>query len=106
MQPSCRGNVGWTGVALVAMIGMQAVYWLVTHPINRFWLKGQRLPAASAGFFGIGGSASATEHDAADWVRLRDRWEHSHVLRACLATFGLVSLAIAVTTQVHGAIIQ
>jgi hypothetical protein len=52
---------------------MQVVYWLVTHPINRFWLKGRDLP----------------------------RWEYSHVLRACFAAFGLVSLAIAVTGPRH-----
>jgi hypothetical protein len=104
--PPDSAAFGWTCAALVAMIGMQVVYWLVTHPINRFWLKGQRLPTASASFFGVGGGASAAEYDPADWVKFRDRWEYSHVLRACLATFGLVSLAIAVTTQTHGAIIQ
>ena len=89
---------GWTCAALVAVIGMQGVYWVVTHPVNRFWLKGQHLPSASAAFFGVGGGASATEYDSLDWARIRDRWEYSHVLRACFAFFGLVSLAIAITS--------
>jgi hypothetical protein len=88
---------GWTGVAFAAVIGMQVVYWLVTHPINRFWLQGRQLPRASMAFFGVGRAASATEYDSADWVRIRNRWEYSHVLRASLAVVGLISLAIAVT---------
>jgi hypothetical protein len=28
-----------TLAALVGLIGMQAVYWIFTHPVNRFWLQ-------------------------------------------------------------------
>jgi hypothetical protein len=99
--PRNAAAFGWTCAALAAVIGMQVVYWLVTHPINRFWLKGRDLPSASATFFGAGGGASTTEYNSADWVSIRDRWEYSHVLRACFAAFGLVSLAIAVTGPRH-----
>lgn len=97
VTPRNTAAFGWVCAALGAVIGMQAVYWLVTHPMNRFWLKGQQLPSASAAFFGVGGGAAAAEYDSLDWRRIRDRWEYSHVLRAGLAGFGLLALAIAIT---------
>ncbi|MGG6241240.1 DUF1772 domain-containing protein [Nodosilinea sp. AN01ver1] len=30
-------------VALLGLIGMQVVYWLVTHPVNKFWVEGETL---------------------------------------------------------------
>src|SRR5687768_564946 len=38
--PQGTGAFWLTLVALLGLIGMQAVYWLVTHPVNNFWLKG------------------------------------------------------------------
>jgi hypothetical protein len=38
-------------VALLGLIGMQAVYWLFTHPVNTFWVEGQSLDRFSSGFF-------------------------------------------------------
>lgn len=87
----------WICAALAAVIGMQAVYWLAIHPVNRFWLKGERLPAASARFFAVGNRGMVGEHDTGDWISLRDRWEYSHVVRAALAAPALVFVAIAVT---------
>ena len=95
--PRDTASFRWTCAALAAMIGMQAVYWIVTHPVNRFWLKGERLPAASARFFAVGQSPTPGEPDTTDWISLRDRWEYSHAGRAGLAALGLVCLAIAVT---------
>jgi hypothetical protein len=40
-----------TLAALMGLIGMQAVYWLWTHPVNRFWLQGQSLGNFGSGFF-------------------------------------------------------
>ena len=78
-----------TLVALLGLIGMHAVYWLFTHPVNSFWLRGEKLSGAGAGFFSLGSSS-----DAADWRRLRDRWEYSHVARAALGFVSLVALVI------------
>lgn len=38
------GSTGsWlTFVALLGLIGMQAVYWLFTHPVNKFWIEGDK----------------------------------------------------------------
>lgn len=30
-------------VALVALVGVQAVYWLSVHLVNRFWIEGEDL---------------------------------------------------------------
>jgi len=75
--------------ALLGMIGMHAIYWLFTHPVNSFWLRGEKLGSAGTGFFSLGPSS-----DAADWRRLRDRWEYSHVARAALGFVSLVALVI------------
>jgi hypothetical protein len=89
--PQGSAGFGWTCAALVAMIGMQAVYWPVTHRLDRLWLGGEALS----------GPVPA-EYEFADWVRLRNRWEYSHVLRACFGIFALLSLGIAVTARANG----
>ena len=78
--------------ALLATLATQAVFWLVTQPVNRIWLKGEKLGAAGAGFFATRGAAPD-----ADWASLRDRWERSHLVRAGLMSFAFVALAFAVT---------
>jgi Domain of unknown function (DUF1772) len=89
----------WTVAALIALVGMQAVYWAVTHPVNRFWVD--RLPLAKAGrsFFDAGRGTQSTviEHED-QWTRLRRTWEYSHMLRAALAGISFISLTIAVAT--------
>lgn len=81
-------------VALLGLIGMQAVYWFVTHPVNRFWLRDQSLGAAGAEFFALDPvrrAGAATD----EWTALRDRWEYSHVARAVLGFVSLLALAVA-----------
>jgi hypothetical protein len=99
MTPTGTVAFRWTLVAVVALIAMHAVYWIVTHPVNKFWLKDQDLSGAGAGFFGFDPMkrSGPSEADGADaWVRARDRWEHSHAIRAVLALVALVALIIAV----------
>jgi hypothetical protein len=80
--------------AFVALLAMHAAYWVLTHPVNKFWLKDFKMKGARRGFFAFDplrrSSASGTPH----WTMLRDRWELSHVVRAGL---GLVALALLVT---------
>lgn len=80
------------GFALTCMLGMQVVYWGFTHPTNRYWLQSAdaKLDKTGARFFAAG---SAT--GAADWTKLRDRWEYSHIVRAALSflSFALIALA-------------
>ena len=81
-----------TTVALITLIGMQGVYWAITHPINKTWLKGEELHDAGARFFE---TASGEPSNERDWTVLRDRWEYSHVMRAILAMVGFIALLVA-----------
>jgi hypothetical protein len=95
-RPSAEFN--WILIALAFLAAMHAVYWVLTHPVNKVWLKGADLKGLSSEFFGFdplkrSGSTAGPDDD---WRRLRDRWEHSHVIRAVLASAGLVCLVIAV----------
>jgi hypothetical protein len=83
-----------TAAALAALIAMHAAYWLLTHPVNNFWLKGFKLKGASARFFSRG--TSRRNGAEPSWKRLRDRWEYSHILRAGLGLASLVLLAAAI----------
>jgi hypothetical protein len=77
------------------IIGMQAVYWLVTHPVNNFWLEDEKLSGLGARFFSFGLNKAQTR--PSDWTELRDRWEYSHVARAGYALLSLILLVIAVS---------
>jgi hypothetical protein len=89
----------WVLVAFLALIAMHATYWVVTHPVNKFWLRDQNLTGLGAGFFGIGrrGCEIARTADPDEvWVALRNRWEYSHVMRAAFAAVALLSLILAI----------
>jgi len=79
-----------TLAAFVALLLAHAIYWAITHPVNKVWLQDQKLGHAGGRFFAAGAS---TAED--DWTQLRDRWEWSHVARAVLEMVGLVALVIA-----------
>ena len=83
-----------TLAALGGMVGMQAVYWLVTYPVNQFWLRNTKLSAAGTGFFAFD-PAGHSANEQADWTQLRDRWEYSHIARAALAFLSFLALAVA-----------
>src|SRR5262245_8128218 len=88
----------WTLIAFVALVAMQAAYWVITHPVNKFWLKEAQLEGFGAGFFSLDPTkqGAASEGAADGWMRLRDRWEYSHVLRAGLGVIALIAMTIAV----------
>jgi hypothetical protein len=79
-------------VAFAALLAMHGCYWLLTHPVNNFWLKDFKLGGGAARFFGF--ASLHTDRGEPDWKALRDRWEMSHVVRA---GFGLLALALLVT---------
>jgi hypothetical protein len=82
-----------TALALVCLLGMHAVYWAFTHATNRYWLATAEATLSTAGskFFAAGASTRA-----ADWTKLRDRWEYSHIARAVLAFLSFVLITLAV----------
>ena len=89
-----RGSAAFwlTLPAFVAFAAMHGVYWLVTHPVNKFWVEGVDMAAAGAKFFRVG--ATDRSGRAPDWTVLRDRWEYSHIIRAVL---GLASQTLLIT---------
>lgn len=77
-------------VALALLIAAHLTYWLVTHPVNDFWLKDTDLSKAGSAFFSLG-----QKSDETSWEKLRDTWEYSHVVRAVLAMGSLIAMTIA-----------
>jgi Domain of unknown function (DUF1772) len=90
--PRGTPQFGWTLAAFVLLVGVQLIYWFVTHPVNNFWVKDVQLSGFGATFFSL-----FAADPSGDWTRMRDIWEYSHVARAVVAMLSLMSLAIAVT---------
>lgn len=83
--------------ALLCLLGMHAMYWRVTHPVNKIWLEGEKRSESGDRFFATGTGRRAKADVTGDWKELRDRWERSHVARATMAAFALVALLIALS---------
>ena len=98
LTPRASVDFWLTVVAVIGLVGMQGVYWIVTHPINRFWVKDVKLNRAGADFFAFGADRTRREPPL-DWIKLRNRWEYSHVARAVCAMVSFVALVIA-TSQI------
>jgi Domain of unknown function (DUF1772) len=81
--------------ALALLAAAHAVYWVVTHPVNGFWLKDFELKGAARTFFKAD-PLRRSDGRSADWTAYRDRWEGSHVARAVLSLISLALLAAAV----------
>jgi hypothetical protein len=99
LTPFGTADFWLTLAALLGLIGMQATYWLFTHPVNKFWLQGQKLSGLSSGFFSFGTRRSRPQNETrpTDWTAWRDRWEYSHVARAGFAFASLTLLVIAIS---------
>ena len=80
--------------AFATMAAAHAAYWMLTHPVNNFWLKDVELKGLGGSFFAFG--LSGRTGNADDWMALRNRWEFSHVARAVLALASLILLAAAI----------
>jgi hypothetical protein len=79
--------------AFVAMLLTHLTYWLVTHPVNNFWLRDIKFGNAGTRFFGV----DFLPVNKSDWAALRDRWESSHIARAIFSTAALLSAVIALS---------
>jgi hypothetical protein len=79
-------------IALAGMVVMVAIYWIVVHPVNRFWLEGQHIDARAAGFFAFGAKREGWKPD---WADLRNRWEYGHVARAIITSVSLLALVVS-----------
>jgi Domain of unknown function (DUF1772). len=89
----------WALAAFIALLAMHTVFWLVTQPVNRYWLKHKRLGPVGTKFFALD-HANRSESGAADhnWKKFRDRWEYSHIIRAGLSVIALIAVAVAIAT--------
>lgn len=90
LTPLSTERFWWTAVALGLLIALHVTYWIVTHPVNRAWLKDTELGGASQFFFGMFSAPTS------DWKHMRSVWEWSHVARACFATLGFLSMTLAI----------
>ena len=66
LTPSGARAFWLTPVAPVALIGMRIVYWVFTHPVNRFWLGGASTKVSDLGtrFFAFGPAVRRTSSAA------------------------------------------
>ncbi len=83
----------WSVISLLMLAASHAVYWLVTHPVNGFWLQDFELSRLGGAFFSI-----FAPSQTADWQQLRDIWEYSHVARAGLAVLSFLAAAISLSS--------
>lgn len=88
--PFGRASFWLVAIAFVGLTLAHAVYWAVTHPVNKVWVKDEKLGKPGGAFFAAGNTTAT-----GDWTELRDRWEWSHVARAVLAIASLVALVVA-----------
>ena len=87
----------WTLTAFLLLLGMHATYWFVMPgaTLSLQAVQDIRLGGLGAAFFSR--FAPSTTEAGADWTKLRNIWEYSHVARAVFAMVSLVSLTMAVT---------
>ena len=50
--------------ALVALIVVQAIFWLMTQPVNKYWLQNTALSRVATRFFDTGTAAPSAESGA------------------------------------------
>jgi hypothetical protein len=96
---TATGSVAFwlTLVALAGLVGMQIVYWICIHPVNKVWMQGETLSSAGSSFFGLGRSQIQSGGGDPEWTELRNRWEYGHVARAALAAMSFIALVIAIS---------
>jgi hypothetical protein len=97
LTPRGTSSFWLTVVALLGLLGMQGVYWLVTHPVNGFWLQNAKLQGIGSSFFSFASKRSGLQDlgHPPHWTVLRDRWEYSHVIRAGLGFISMIAIVVA-----------
>ena len=86
-------------IAFVALLTMHLVFWFVTRPVNKFWLKTFQTYQLGERFFDGGHAAGPVPKgglDGKEWKSMRDRWEASHLIRAMLSLIAFLALSAAV----------
>jgi len=96
-----RGNreaSSLTLLSFLALVSMHVIFWAVTQPVNKFWLKAQQLTSLGRRFFSADANPAALQADneLQDWRRMRDRWEYSHLVRALLSLIAFIAISASV----------
>jgi hypothetical protein len=80
---------------------MHAVFWFVTQPVNRYWLKDQKFGEAGAKFFDTGqiNAPYRSSTGVTDWRSFRNRWEYSHIVRAILSAIAFIAITVVIATR-------
>jgi len=101
--PLSKASFWLIAVALLANLAVQGIYWTVTHPINKAWLRYEEMGRAGRTFFALDENKSADSADKApadEWIDLRDRWEMSHIARAVFAMASFLLLILALLLRI------
>ena len=53
MTPTQSAAFPWTLTGFLGLLTTHAAYWILTHPVNNFWLRGQNLKGLGDRFFNI-----------------------------------------------------
>jgi hypothetical protein len=88
LTPLGTARSWWTAAALACLVAGHAVYWLMTHPVNNFWVKDVATSAPGAAFFSALGA-----QQSGDWRALRNVWELSHAIIFGFVTISLIAMA-------------
>jgi len=88
----------WTVIGFIAVTVTHLIFWVVTQPVNRYWVSQLKLPSVAQRFFSVDAEVQEVNSVQDQWEALRNKWEYSHVARAVTAGIGLVSLTVAVAT--------
>lgn len=103
LTPRTSAAFPWTAIGFVGLVAAHATYWILTHPVNNFWLKDQNLGGLGGSFFTFDPLKRKAQNSASDgddvWERFRDRWEFSHLIRALFSATGLLALIVAVAVR-------
>ena len=95
ITPRTASAFWWTVIAFLGVVVMHAIFWLETQPVNRYWLKNQRLGNLGQKFFSPAREIARNPQDR-NWAQLRDRWEYSHLVRAVCSVIAFIAVIIAV----------
>lgn len=90
LTPAGTTRFWLVAASLFSVAITHALYWLLTAPVNKIWLRGRALSNSAQRFFEAGGSVNES-----DLTILRDRWERSHLYRAASSVIAFVLFAIA-----------
>jgi anthrone oxygenase-like protein len=91
----------WLLTAFIALVAMHAVFWSVTQPVNRYWLRNQKLSEAGARFFDTGriNTPDRSGSGLTDWRSFRNRWEYSHIVRAILSAIAVIAITVVIAMR-------